>query len=153
MALMAIQASREIVIDAPPEKIMEALRDVDILPQLSPLHKNVEVLDCYPDGQPHHVKATVKIMGIVDNEILEYHWGPDWVVWDAKATFQQHGQHIEYTVKPEGVDRSRVRFDVTVEPSGLIPGFVIKRAAKSVLDTATEGLRKFFEDDGGSQAG
>jgi hypothetical protein len=46
-----------------------------------------------------------------------------------------------------------VRFDVTVEPSGLIPGFVIKRAAKSVLDTATEGLRKFFEDDGGSQAG
>src|SRR4051812_44690555 len=76
LVLMAIQASREIVIDAAPEKIMEALRDVDILPQLSPLHKNVEVLDCYPDGQPHHVKATVKIMGIVDNEILEYHWGP-----------------------------------------------------------------------------
>ena len=148
MTLMAIQASREIVIDAPPEKIMAALRDVDTLPQLSPLHKHIEVIDCYPDGQPHHVKATVKIMGIVDNEILEYHWGPDWVVWDAKETFQQHGQHIEYTVKPEGVDKSRVRFDITVEPSGLIPGFMIKRATKAVLESAEEGLRNWFERTG-----
>lgn len=138
------------MIDAPPEKIMAALRDVDILPQLSPLHKHIEVIDCYPDGQPHHVKATVKIMGIVDTEILEYHWGPDWVVWDAKETFQQHGQHIEYTVKPEGVDKSRVRFDVTVEPSGLIPGFVVKRATKAVLESATEGLRKWFEPTTGA---
>lgn len=129
---------------------MAALRDIDILPQLSPLHKHVEVLDCYPDGQPHHVKATVKIMGIIDNEILEYHWGPDWVVWDAKETFQQRGQHIEYTVKPEGVDKSRVRFDITVEPSGLIPGFVVKRATKAVLESAAEGLRKYFENDGAS---
>ncbi|OBK18716.1 SRPBCC family protein [Mycobacterium asiaticum] len=143
---MAVQASREIVIDAPPEKVMAALRDVDALPQLSPVHKKVEVLDCYPDGRPHHVKATVKILGIVDNEILEYHWGPDWVVWDAKDTFQQHGQHIEYTVKAEGVDKSRVRFDITVEPAGPIPAFIVKRASKAALEAATEGLRKLVED-------
>lgn len=125
---------------------MAALRDVDALPQLSPVHKKVEVLDCYPDGRPHHVKATVKILGIVDNEILEYHWGPDWVVWDAKDTFQQHGQHIEYTVKAEGVDKSRVRFDITVEPAGPIPAFIVKRASKAALEAATEGLRKLVED-------
>lgn len=127
---------------------MEALRDVDVLPQLSPLHKRLEVLDCYPDGRPHHVKATVKILGIADTEILEYHWGPDWVVWDAQETFQQHGQHIEYTVKPVGVDKSRVRFDITVEPSGPIPAFVIKRASKAVLDAATERLRKWVAYNG-----
>lgn len=133
---------------------MAALRDVDALPQLSPVHKKVEVLDCYPDGSPHHVKATVKILGIVDNEILEYHWGPDWVVWDAKETFQQHGQHIEYTVKPEGVDKSRVRFDITVEPAGPIPAFFVKRTSKAVLEAATEGLRKLVEDaDRSDQSG
>ncbi|WP_082983258.1 SRPBCC family protein [Mycobacterium sp. 1423905.2] len=146
---MAVQASREIVINAPPEKIMQALQDVDALPQLSPVHKRVEVLDCYPDGRPHHVKATVKILGIVDNEILEYHWGPDWVCWDAEKTFQQHGQHIEYTVRPEGLDKSRVRFDITVEPSGPIPGFIVKRASRAVLDAATEGLRQWVEKDTG----
>lgn len=92
---------------------MEALADVGVLASWSPLHKQVEVIDYYPDGRPHHVRATVKILGLVDKEVLEYHWGPDWVCWDADQTFQQHGQHIEYTVKPEGVDRARVRFDIT----------------------------------------
>jgi hypothetical protein len=35
-----------------------------------------------------------------------------------------------------------VRFDITVEPSGPIPEFVVKRASNIVLRTATEGLRE-----------
>ena len=118
---------------------MEALGDVHVLSALSPVHKKLEILDRYPDGRPHHVKATVKVLGLSDTEILEYHWGPDWVIYDAAETLQQRGQHIEYTVKPEGVDKSRVRFDVTVDPSG-VPDFFVKRATKLVLDAATKGL-------------
>jgi uncharacterized protein YndB with AHSA1/START domain len=141
------------VIDAPPDVIMEALGDVDVLSEWSPLHKRVEVLDRYPDGRPHHVKATVKILGLVDNEILEYHWGPDWVVYDAEATFQQRGQHIEYHVLPEGVDQSRVRFDITVDPSGPVPAFIVKRATKMVLDATTEGLREWVANKAAVQHG
>lgn len=141
------------MIDAPPEVIMEALGDVGVFSEWSPLHKRMEILDRYPDGRPHHVKATVKVLGLVDTEILEYHWGPDWVTWDAKETFQQHGQHIEYTVKPEGADRSRVRFDITVEPSGPIPGFIVKRVSKIVLDAATEGLREWVANKAADQNG
>jgi uncharacterized protein YndB with AHSA1/START domain len=140
---VAVQASREIVIDAPPDVIMEALSDVGVVTEWSPMHKKVEVLDRYPDGRPHHVKATIKILGLVDNEILEYHWGPDWVVYDAEETFQQRGQHIEYRVHPEGVGKSRVRFDITVDPSGPVPAFIVKRATKTVLDATTEGLREW----------
>jgi hypothetical protein len=141
------------VIDAPPDVIMEALGEVDVLSEWSPLHKRVEVLDRYPDGRPHHVKATVKILGLVDNEILEYHWGPDWVVYDAEATFQQRGQHIEYHVLPEGVDQSRVRFDITVDPSGPVPAFIVKRATKMVLDATTEGLREWVANKAAVQHG
>lgn len=139
------------MIDAPPDVIMEALSDVGVLTEWSPMHKKIEVLDRYPDGRPHHVKATVKILGLVDNEILEYHWGPDWVVYDAEATFQQRGQHIEYSVKPEGVDKARVRFDVTVDPSGPVPGFIVKRATKMVLDAASEGLRDWVANKAADQ--
>lgn len=121
---------------------MEALSDVEALSSWSPVHKHLEVLDCYDDGRPHHVRATIKILGFVDKEVLEYHWGPDWVVWDAEATFQQHGQHVEYTLTREGLDQTRVRFDITVEPSGPIPEFIVKRASKIVLSAATDGLRK-----------
>ncbi len=105
------------------------------------MHKRVEVLDRYADGRPHHVKAIIKIFGLSDSEILEYHWGPDWVIWDADSTFQQHGQHVEYNLQRVGVDKTRVRFDITVEPSGPVPDFVVKRASEIVLDAATKGLR------------
>ena len=105
---MAVRASREIVIDAPPGVILEALADVGALTSWSPVHKRIQVLDWYADGRPHHVKATIKIFGLVDKHILEYHWG---------------------------------RFDITVEPTGPVPGFVVRRASEIVLDAATNGLR------------
>jgi uncharacterized protein YndB with AHSA1/START domain len=139
---MAVRASREVVFDAPPQAIMDALADIEKVPTWSSVHKNAEVLDRYPDGRPHHVKATFKIMGITDKEVLEYHWGPNWVVWDARETFQQRGQHGEYNLTPEGEDKTRVRFDIIMELAAPIPEFLIKRARKIVLDVATESLRK-----------
>jgi uncharacterized protein YndB with AHSA1/START domain len=140
--VVAVRASREIVIDAPPEAILDALADIESVSSWSSVHKRAEVVDTYPDGRPHHVKVTVKVIGIVDHELLEFHWGPDWMVWDAKKTFQQHGQHVEYTLRREGVDKTRVRFDITLEPSAPLPEFLIDRARKRVLKAATEGLRR-----------
>ncbi|CNI82292.1 cyclase/dehydrase [Mycobacterium tuberculosis] len=69
------------------------------------------------------------------------------MVYDAKETFRQRGQHIEYRVHPEGLDKSRVHFDVTVEPAGPVPAFIVKRATKMVLDAATEGLRAWVANN------
>jgi hypothetical protein len=138
---VAVRASREIVIDAPPEAILDALADIPSAPSWSSVHKRAEIIDTYPDGRPHHVKVIVKVVGIVDQELLEFHWGPDWVVWDAAKTFHQHAQHVEYTLRPDGLGKTRVRFDITLEPSAPLPEFLINRARKKVLSAATEGLR------------
>jgi hypothetical protein len=124
--------------------ILDALADIGSVPLWSSVHKKAEVLDTYPDGRPHHVKVTVKVIGIVDQEVLEYHWGPDWMVWDARKTMQQHGQHVEYTLRREGENRTRLRFDITLEPSAPLPEFLVNRARKRVLRAATEGLRDFI---------
>jgi Polyketide cyclase / dehydrase and lipid transport len=129
------------MIDAPPEAIIDTIADVGSLPLWSPVHSDIEVVDTYADGRPHHVNVTVKLMGIVDRELLEFHWGRDWVVWDAADTAAQHNQHVEFTLRPEA-GRTRVRFDLTLEPKKLLPDFVLKRPREMVLITATEGLRK-----------
>lgn len=139
---MAVQASSDIVIDAPPEAIMEALADLDAVPTWSSVHKRVEVVDKHPDGRPHHVRVTIAVTGIHDTELLEYHWGPDWMVWDAHKTVQQRGQHGEYTLTREGEDRTRVRFAITVEPWAPLPEFWVKRARQKILHAALEGLRE-----------
>ncbi len=135
-----MRASREELFDASPEAILDAIADIDEVPQWSTLHRSVEVLDRHPDGRPHHVRATLKIMGITDNEVLEYHWGDDWVVWDAVETFQQRGQHGEYNLTRLG-DQTRVRFDLIIDLAAPVPEFLIKRARKLVLDVAVDRLR------------
>jgi hypothetical protein len=139
---VAVQASREVVIDAPPELILGALADIGSVPTWSSVHKRAEVIDRYPDGRPHHVKVSIRVSGIIDHEVLEYHWGPDWVVWDAQKTLQQHAQHVEYTMQRETEERTRVRFEITLEPSTPIPEFLVNRARKKILYAATEGLRR-----------
>jgi hypothetical protein len=139
---MAVRASSEMVIEAPPEAILDALADIEAVSAWSSLHKDAEVLDRYPDGRPHHVKATVKIMGLNDTELLEYHWGDDWVVWDAQRTSRQRGQHGEYNLTPVGEQRTRVRFDLILDLAAPFPAFLVNRAKKMVLDVALENLRQ-----------
>jgi hypothetical protein len=140
---VAVQAARDVVIDASPEVIIEALADIASVPLWSAVHKRAEVIDTYPDGRPHHAKVTVRLIGILDHQVLEFHWGPDWMVWDANKTVHQHGQHVEYTMQREGENRTRVRFEITLEPSAPLPEFLVNRARKKVLSSATEGLRDF----------
>ncbi len=120
---------------------MEVLADVDALPSWSAVHRRIKVIDRYPDGRPHHVKTTMRLMGITDIELLEFHWGDNWMVWDAEPNLQQRGQHVEYNLTPE-VDRTRVRFDIIVDLAMPIPEFLIKRAKTLVLDVAIERLQR-----------
>jgi Polyketide cyclase / dehydrase and lipid transport len=139
---VAVRTSRQLVIEAPPEAIMDALADVEALLSSSPAYRRAEVIDRYDNGRPHHVRLAVRVLGILDEEILEFRWGPNWLVWDAEPTKQQYAQHVEYTLQPDHTGTSTVvNVDITVEPDSLIPDFFIKRAGKSIIDAATEGLR------------
>lgn len=139
---MAVRASSEVVIEASPEAILDALADIEAVASWSNLHKDAEVVDRHPDGRPHHVRATVKIMGLTDREYLEYHWGEDWVVWDAERTSRQRCQHGEYNLTPVGERRTRVRFDLILDLAAPYPRFLVKRAKKMVLDVALQNLRQ-----------
>jgi uncharacterized protein YndB with AHSA1/START domain len=139
---VAVRTSRKLVIEAPPEAIMDALADVEALLSSSPAYRRAEVIDRYDDGRPHHVRLAVRVLGVLDEEVLEFRWGPNWLVWDAERTKQQYAQHVEYTLQPDHTGTSTVvTVDITVEPDSLIPEFLIKKAGKTIIDAATDGLR------------
>jgi hypothetical protein len=118
---VAVRTSRKLVIEAPPEAIMDALADVEAQLSSSPANRRAEVLDRY-DGRPHHVRLVVRVLGQLDEEILVFDWGPNWLVWDAEHTKQQYAQHVEYTLRPDHTGTSTVvTVDITVEPDSLIP--------------------------------
>lgn len=138
---MAVTDSREVVIEASPEEILDVIADVENTPSWSPQFQSCEVLESYEDGRPRRVKMKVKAAGVTDEQIIEYTWsdsGPSWTLISAGAL---KSQDASYTLTPDG-DKTTVRFDISVDPSIPMPGFVIKRTMKGAMETATDGLKK-----------
>ena len=138
---MATSDSREVVIDASTEEILDVIADVESTPSWSSQYQRAEVLESYDDGRPRRVKMKVKSAGISDEQVVEYTWTDDSAGWTLISAGQLKSQDATYTLTPDG-DKTRVRFDITIDVSVPLPGFVLKRVMKGAMETATDGLRK-----------
>lgn len=139
---MAITESTEIIIEASPEEILDVINDIESLPEWSDPHKSVEVLERDEQGRPLKSKSILKLVGIADEQVLTYTYTENSVRWNLVSSKAQKSQEAGYAVFPEGEDKTRVTFDVTIEPAVPMPGFVLKKATKFSMNMATEGLRK-----------
>lgn len=138
---MATSDSREVVIEATPQEILDVVADIDATPSWSPQYQSAEVMDTYDDGRPRRVKMTIKAAGITDTQVIEYTWTENKVSWTLIRATQLKKQDASYTLTPDG-DKTKVRFDITVDLAVPMPGFILKRAMKGGTETATDGLRK-----------
>ncbi len=138
---MAVTESREVVIEATPGEIMNVLSDLESLTEWSSAHREVEILERDEEGRPRRSRQVVKIVGINDEQELAYSFHADGVSWSLVRGTQQRAQNARYTLTPQG-DSTRVRFELTVDLLVPLPGFLIKRGAKGLMETATDGLRK-----------
>lgn len=129
------------VIEASPEEIFDVLADVESLPSWSPQYQSAEVLDTHDDGRPRRVRTRIKAAGVTDEQVIEYSWTADSVGWTLVSAGQLKAQDAKYTLTPQGDDKTRVRFDMDVDPSIPIPGFLLKSTLKGGMKTATDGLR------------
>ena len=141
---VAITESREIVIHATPDEIMDVLVDLESLTQWSSTHQKVEVLERDEQGRPRRSRQVVRVVGVNDEQVLDYVIHDDGVGWTLVSSKQQRAQEGRYTLTPEG-DSTRVHFELTIDPVVPLPGFLIRRGAKGLMDTATDGLRKRVE--------
>ena len=138
---MATKDSREVVIEATPEQILDVIADVEATPTWSPQYEKAEVLERFDNGRPKQVKMTVKAAGLTDEQVIEYTWSENKVSWTLVSAGQLKAQDASYTLTPDG-DKTKVRFDISIDLSVPLPGFILKRTMKGGVETATEGLRK-----------
>ncbi len=138
---MATSDSRDVVIEATPAEILDVIADVESTPRWSPQYQKAEILESYPDGRPKQVKMTVKAAGLTDVQVIEYTWADNSVSWTLVSSGQLKAQDAGYTLTPDG-EKTRVKFDMTIDLSIPMPGFLLKRTLKGGMETATDGLRK-----------
>jgi hypothetical protein len=138
---MAITEARDVTIEATPDEIMDVLVDLESLTEWSSTHQKVEVLERDDQGRPAKSRQVVKIVGVSDEQVLDYTVHDDGVSWTLVSSKQQRAQRGRYTLRPKG-DSTDVHFELTVDPLVPLPGFLVKRGAKGLMETATDGLRK-----------
>lgn len=138
---MATSDSREVVIEATPEEILDVIADVEQTPTWSPQYTKAEILERFPDGRPKQVKMTVKAAGLTDEQVIEYTWAAGKVSWTLVSASQLKAQDASYTLTADGA-KTKVRFDMAIDLAVPIPGFLLKRTLKGGMETATDGLRK-----------
>ncbi|HTY32721.1 SRPBCC family protein [Mycobacterium sp.] len=138
---MAIKESRDIVIEASPEEILDVIADFEAMPEWSEPHQSAEVLETGEDGRPSKVKMKIKVAGITDEQVVAYTWSADEVSWTLVSSSQQKAQDGKYTLVPRG-EATLVKFDLLADPTVPLPGFVLKRAVKGTIDSATKALRE-----------
>lgn len=138
---MATSDSREVVIDASPEEILDVIANIEATPDWAPQYKSAKIIEMGDDGRPRLVEMKIKTAGIVDTMEIEYTWTDDKVSWTLIKAGALKRQDASYTLIPDGA-KTRVKFDITIDLSIPMPGFVLKRAMKGGTDSATDGLRK-----------
>jgi ribosome-associated toxin RatA of RatAB toxin-antitoxin module len=138
---MAVSDSREVVIEATPAEILDVIADVEATPSWSPQYQSSKVIDRYEDGRPRRAEMVIKAAGLTDTQVIEYTWTDTSVSWTLVSAGQLKAQDAKYTLTPAG-DKTKVTFDIKIDLSVPLPGFVVKRTMKGGLETATDGLRK-----------
>jgi ribosome-associated toxin RatA of RatAB toxin-antitoxin module len=138
---MAANDSREVVIEATPQEILDVIADVENAPTWSPQYQSAQILDTHADGRPKRVKMKVKAAGLTDEMEVEYTFTDTSAGWTLIKSGQLKSQEATYTLTSQG-EETKVRFDLKVDPSVPIPGFLLKRTLKGAMETATDGLRK-----------
>ncbi|GGG17027.1 cyclase [Rhodococcoides trifolii] len=138
---MAVSDSKEIDIEADKSAVLDVIADLEGLPSWSSIHKKVKVVERTDDGLPKRAEMTISLLGVNDDQVLEYTWSDDGVTWEMIESSQQKSQTAEYRLT-EKDGKTHVFFEMTVDLKVPMPGFLVKKGTKSVLQTATEGLRE-----------
>ncbi|AOW92420.1 cyclase [Rhodococcus sp. WMMA185] len=142
---MAVSGTKEFEIKADPATVMAAIAAVDRLPEWSSPHKSVTIESTHEDGRPNRVRMQVSILGINDEQVVEYTFGGnDTVSWRLVESTQQNTQDGSYVLTGSGAG-TKVTFELTIDPKIPLPGFLVKKAQKTALETASKGLTKFIE--------
>src|SRR3954454_19498017 len=99
---MAVSDSREVVIEATPQEILDVIADVQTAPDWSSQHQGAEILDTVESARPGRVKLKLKTMGISVEQVVQYEWTDSSAEWTLIIMSELKKRPAKYTLTPDG---------------------------------------------------
>jgi len=145
------RTSSDIVIEAPPRRIMDVIADFGQYPVWATGVTTADVVSSHGDGRAERVHFVLEASPIRDEYDLGYIWDADSSVsW----TLVEKGSMLTsmdgaYVLEPSDGAGTKVTYQLEVNISIPLLGMLKRKAEKVIVDTALKGLKKRVEADGG----
>jgi hypothetical protein len=141
--MVAITA--DVDIHATAREILEVLADLPHYPDWSAVHKRATVETRYPTGRPKRATMAVRAAGMTDEQTLDYAWHRDGFEWTLVRSGQQRHQAGQYTITKGADGTSHVHYELRIDPTIPVPGFLARAVMKKAAVAATDGLKQRVE--------
>ncbi len=145
---MGERVSERITIDAPIDTVWEVVTDVAAYPEWVEGVQETEVLDTYDDGTPHQARFRVDARVAEVGYTIAYRYEDydvSWSLVEGETISQLDGS---YELREEDGGGTGVRYALEVDVDLPVPGFLKKRAAKTILEQGLQGLKRRAEARG-----
>lgn len=142
---MGQRVSDTIRIDATAAVILDVITDVEAYPEWIDDVQQVEVRGTDETGRPLEARFVAAAAGMEAAYTLAYRYAANEVSWqlvEGDLLSQLDGEYL-LTPANGGVE---VRYTLEGDVSVPMPGFMIKRVARRILDEGLEGLKRRSED-------
>lgn len=143
---MTEHASGEITIAKPISNILEILLELDEYPKWIGEITSVEVHSRDDRGRAVTATLNSNAMGKTITHTYKYFYDkyPNEIRWTFVEGNMVHSLEGKYTLKD--IDgETKVEYNLEIELSSPLPGFIKKKAAQKIVDTALVDLKKFAE--------
>ena len=144
---MGQRVEDDVVINAPRDVVARVIADVDAYPTWADGVRETEVLSTYDDGSPRRARFLVDARVAELSYTIEYEYeGADtiWHLVDGEILSQLDGR---YTLTETADGRTNVRYQLEVDVSMPLPGYLKKRAARGILEQGLNGLKRQVEEE------
>ncbi|WP_433626944.1 SRPBCC family protein [Nocardia sp. CA-120079] len=132
------------VVDADPERVMDALAAVEMLPEWSTSYSDARVASRDDALRPRRVFVKAELMGGSDLQVLEYEWTETRSSWEVADSTRgvKGGGWFEVT---EGEEGTEVWYHVELYIPIPVPGMLVSRTMRRSNEAVVQNFIEFAE--------
>ena len=139
-------ATQAIEIEAPMDKVLARIRDVESQPDWIPEILEAELLEVYEDDDlPATARFKASATVGTDEYTLSYEHSEHGMSWTMVEGKMQTGQEGRYSLEPLEPGGTRVTYELTIHHNLPIPGFLRKRVIQGLVASTLGGLKERLE--------
>jgi len=141
------RTTSDIIIDAPADRIMDAIADFGAYPDWATGVKTADIVAELDGGRAERVHFILDATPIRDEYELGYTWDGDSAVsWSlSKPGSMLTSMDGTYVLEPLEQTQTKVTYQLAVDVSVPLVGMLKRKAEKVIIDTALKGLKKQVE--------